>query len=94
VGRIRQPTGRTDTPVGDFRFVDIETLVVNCRKTGSSAYGTVNIKNIAATAADEVMVVIADAIFKQGRRADGLDATNDAGIGQNAQGVINRLTRD
>ena len=57
-------------------------------------YRAVDVHRVAASAADEVVVVVIDPVLVAGRRTCRLDTPDQAAIGQNAQGVVHRLTGD
>lgn len=85
---------RTSTPVDDLGFVDLVTAIIcRCQARGGT-YGAVNVGRTAANAADDVVVVVSHAILVAGRRSGGLDAPENALLGEGAEGVVNRLPRD
>ena len=55
---------------------------------------TVDVDHPAAGSADEVVVVVTDPTFVAGRRPGGLDAPEEALVGEGREGVVHRLTRD
>ena len=65
-----------------------------CSEARGFADGTANIFSLPAGAADEVMMVIADAVFKAGGRVSWLYPTDDAFVGEDVQDIIDRLTGD
>ena len=65
-----------------------------CGEAGCVADGTANVFSLPAGPADEVMMVIADAVFKAGGRVSWLYPTNDALVGEDVQDIIDRLTGD
>lgn len=65
-------------PIRDICLIDFETLVVDHLKARRVAGGAVNILDSTASAGDEVMVIIADSIFKTSRRTNRLNATNQS----------------
>jgi len=96
-GRGRRWRGlavRTASPVGDFGFVDLVALVVGGRQAWRGAGRAVDIDDATADPADQVVVVVADAILVAGRGTGGLDATDQAFGDEHAQRVIDRLQRD
>ena len=64
------------------------------RETGGRADRAVNVHDTPADPADQMMVVVADAILEASRRSRRLDAPYEALAGKNAQGVVDRLQRD
>ena len=85
---------RTAAPVGDLGFVDLVALVVARGETRRVADGAVDVDDAAADAADQVMVVVADAILVASRRPGGLDAADETLRHEDAKGVIHGLQRD
>ena len=63
-------------------------------ETRGGADGAVDVDDAAAHAADQVMVVVADAGFEAGRRTCWLDATEDALANEQRERVVDRLKRD
>ena len=61
---------------------------------GRVADRAVDVDHPAAGAADEVVVVVADAVLVAGRRAGRLDAPEEAVVGEDGEGVVDRLARD
>ena len=55
---------------------------------------TLHIGNRTATTTHHVMMIVANAIFVAGQRANRLDTANDALLDERAQGVVHRLTRN
>src|SRR3954469_1256211 len=68
-------------PVDDFRFVDLVAGVLGGGEARGRADGTVDVDHATAAAADEVVVVVADAVLVAGRRPGRLDAPQDALVG-------------
>ena len=58
---------RTAPPVGDLGLVDLVALVVDRRETGRRADRAVDVDQTAADAADQMVVVVADAILEASR---------------------------
>lgn len=65
-----------------------------CSEARGFADGTANIFSLPAGAADEVMMVVADAVFKAGGRVSRLNPTDDAFVGEDVQHIIDRLPGD
>ena len=57
----------TTTPIGDLGLVDLVTHVVSRREAWSRADRAFDVDDAAAIAADQMMVVIAHAIFESSR---------------------------
>ena len=58
---------RTTPPVHDLGFVDLVALAVHRRETRRKSDRAVNIDRAAADAADQMVVVVADAILESSR---------------------------
>lgn len=87
-------TIRAASPIGDLGLVDLVALVVDRRQAGSGANGAVHVDQAAADATDQVVVVVAHAIFEACGRAGRLNASNQALGHQHAKCVVHRLKRD
>jgi hypothetical protein len=85
---------RTPPPVGDFGLVDFVTTVVGRSETRGGAHRAVNIDDSAADAADQMVMVVADAILEQSRRTGRLNAPDEPLGDQEAERVVDRLKRD
>ena len=85
---------RTAAPVGDLGLVDLVALVVGRRETGRGADRAVDVDHAAADSADQMVVVVADAILEARRRSGGLNAPDEALGDQDAERVVHRLQRD
>ena len=68
--------------------------VVGGGEAGAYADGAVDVGDGAARAADEVVVVVADAHLVARDRARGLDPSDEPGVGERAEHVVDRLVRD
>ncbi len=66
---------RAGAPVNDFRFLDVETVVMRRVEARRLADGTVDIDRFPARSADQMMMIVTDAILKQRGRASRLNAT-------------------
>ncbi len=86
--------GRASTPVDDLGFVDDESLIVCCGQAGGVADGAIDIGEVAAGAADHMVMVVAGTCFVSGGRAGGLYPAKKSVLGENRERVIDRLTRD
>jgi hypothetical protein len=58
---------RTTPPVSDLGFVDLVAFVVDRSETGGGADRALDVDQTAADATDQVVVVVADPIFKASR---------------------------
>ena len=85
---------RATSPVGDLRFVDLEALFIVRRQAGGVTHRAVDVDHASANATDQVMVVVVDAVFVAGGRADRLDSPDQSLLYHHAQGVVYGLARD
>ena len=63
-------------------------------ETRPMPHRTLHIGDRTATTTHHVMMIVANAIFVAGQRANWLDTANDALLHERAQGVVHRLTRN
>ena len=91
---VLQTTLRARAPVDHLRFLDVETVVFGGVEAGCLANSAIDIDCFPAGSADQVMMVVTDAIFEQSGRTSGLDATDDALFHQGAERVVNGLFRN
>src|SRR5262245_54154455 len=89
----RQTPG-TGAPVDHLRLIDFIARVGGGGQAGGVADGAVHIDRVSAGATDQVVVVVANAILVECRRAGGLDAPEESLLDQHAEGVVHRLSRD
>ena len=87
-------TGGAVAPVNNFGFVDFESVVVIGSQTRHLAGCTVDVEHHPAAPADQVMVVVTDAVLIASCRASGLDPANQVLVDQDAERVIDRLAGD
>ena len=85
---------RAQTPVRDVGFVDGKAVRLGCMQAGALTDGAVDVADGTARAAQNVVVVVPDAVLVQGGGADRLDASHDAALDEGIQGVIYRLLGD
>lgn len=85
---------RTPSPVDHFGLVDLVALVLRRGEAGSGADGAVHVHHAAARAADQMVVVVADAILEARRRAGGLDAPDETFGDEKGETVVHGLERD
>jgi len=85
---------RAATPVRDLGFVNFIALAVGGRQTRRGADGTIDVNQTAADPANQVVMIIADAIFESGRQPRGLNAADEAFGHEYAERIIDRLQRD
>src|ERR1700731_491051 len=93
-GRGRSNSFGTATPIDDLGFVALVAAVVGGCQAGGVAHGTVGIDHPAAGSADEMVMVVADAVLIAGRRPGGLYASDDPLVGEGSEGVVHGLERD
>src|SRR6185436_2865913 len=82
---------RTTPPIGDFGLVDLVAPIVLRRETRRGADRAIDVDHAAASSTDQVVVIVADAIFKASRRSRRLNAADEALGDQQGQGVVHRL---
>ena len=81
-------------PVDDLGLVDLVARVVGGRQARRVADRAVDVDHPAAGPADEVVVVVTDPVLVAGRRTGGLDAPEEALVGEGREGVVHRLPGD
>lgn len=86
--------GGADPPICNFGFVEDVAVGVGGRQARSLADSAVDIADRAAAPADDVVVVICDAKFVEGRAARRFDAPCDTRSAQSRKHVVHRLVRD
>ena len=84
----------TSPPVDDLGLVDLVARVVGGGQAGGVTDRAVDVDGLPARPADEVVVVVADAVLVPGRRAGGLDAPEQPLLGERPEHVVHRLARD
>ena len=87
-------TGGTYPRRHDLRLVDGETVLVAGLETRRGADHAVDVADGAARTADDVVVVVADAVLEAGGRAGRLDPAGQTVRGEDAQHVVDGLGRD
>jgi len=87
-------TVRTAPPIGDFGLVDLVAPTVGRSETRRGADCAIDVDHAAAGSTDQMVVIVADAIFEASRRSRGLNAPDEALGDQQGQGVVHRLERD
>ena len=85
---------RTAPPVHDFRLVDLVAPAVGRGETRRGTNRAIDVYATAAASADQMMVVVAHAIFEAGRGSGRLNAPQHAFGHQQAEGVVDRLQRN
>ena len=91
--RFRETPG-TDAPIDHLRLVDLVIRVGGGGQAGRFADGAVDVDRFSAGTADHVVVVVTDPRIVEGRRPGGLNAPDEALLGQHPEGVVHRLPRD
>jgi len=84
----------TASPIRDLGLVDLEPLIVGRGEARGRSDRAIDVDHAAADPADQMMVVVADAILEAGWRADRLDTPEQPFLGQQAEGVVDRLEGD
>jgi hypothetical protein len=85
--------GGAVTPVDNLGFVDDEPVVLGGLQAWPMPYRAIYVCRAATGPANDVVVIVIDPVFVPGRRTRRLDTPDEAIVGQNAQGVVHRLTR-
>ncbi len=91
---MRIATGGAVPPIDHFGLVDREARGVGGLEARGMSDGAVDVDHAAAGAADEVVVVVADAVFVAGGRASRLDPSQESGVDEGGKSVEDRLMRD
>jgi hypothetical protein len=63
-------------------------------QAGRFADGAVDVDRFSTCAADQVVVIVTNAVFEAGRRPGGLNPPEQPLLGQHAEGIVNCLSRD
>jgi hypothetical protein len=85
---------RATPPIGNLGLVDLVTHIVGRSEARGRAGGALDVDDTPTVAADQMVVVIADAILESSRRACRLDPPEEPSIYQNTERVVYRLERD
>jgi hypothetical protein len=88
------PALRAAAPVDNFGLVDLIAKVIGRFQARSLADRAVNVGRSAATAADHVVVIVADPGLKAGRRSGRLNPADQTDVNKDAEHVVHRLERD
>jgi len=91
--RPRETIG-TRPPIDNLRLIDLVTRVGGGGQARRVTNGAVYIDRLSAGATDQMVVVVTNPIFIESRRPSGLDASDEALLGQHPKGVVHRLSRD
>ena len=84
-------TGWAGAPVDHFGLVDLEAMVRMGLEAGGFTDGATDVFGLAAGTADEVVMIVADAVFVARRGIRRLDAADDALVREDIQDIIDRL---
>lgn len=90
-GRQAISTIGADTPEHDLGFIDSEIVIVCRFQTGRLSSVAIGIRDTAAAAAHQMVMVITYAPFKARRVASRPDLTHEMGVYTSCQYVIDRL---
>jgi len=82
------------SPIRNLSLVNVESVVICCRQAWRVTDRAVDVDESAARPADEMVMVVPHPVLEASRRADRLDAPEQACGNQGIQGVVDRLTRD
>src|SRR5688500_10781460 len=91
VSRTGGGAGGAGAPIGHLGLVDDEALGVGGVEAGAVADGAVDVRDRAAAAADDVVVVVADPELVAGHRPGGLDPAHEPRLGQRTEHVVDGL---
>tara|TARA_R110002096_G_scaffold238581_20_gene430240 strand:- start:2624 stop:3079 length:456 start_codon:yes stop_codon:yes gene_type:complete len=84
----------TGAPIDHLRLIDLKSGVIRSGQAGPYPNRAINVGRLSATPADHVVMVVANSIFEERRRACRLDATNQSLFGQHSKGIVDPLSRD
>jgi hypothetical protein len=87
-------TIRANTPIGDISLVDLIAGVAHRLQAGRLPNGTVDVCDLSAAAAHQVMVVVADASLVSGRAARRFYPLQQARRRESVQGLVDGLGGD
>ena len=85
---------RAAPPVRDLGLLDLVAAVVGRVQTRGLADRAVDVDHAPTDSADQMVMVVADAILEARRRSRGLNAPDQPFGDQNAERVVDRLERD
>ena len=81
-------------PIDHLRLVDLVAQIGDGGQARRVADRAVDVDRPSADAADEVVMVVSNPVLEARRRPGGLDASEEALVGQDSEGVVHRLARD
>ena len=87
-------TGGADAPEGYFGFVDDKAVTFMRRETGRMAVRAIGIGHRAAGPANDMVMVVADAVLETCRRPGWFDPPQHATVHEHGQRVVDRLPGD
>lgn len=87
-------TFRTGAPKNQLRFFDRVTGIGRGACAVFVANGAIDIRGLAALPANHVVVIVLNAIFVKRGRTGRLNTPDNALLGKDAKGVVDRLSRD
>jgi hypothetical protein len=82
------------SPINHLCLVDLETGIVGGNQARPEAHRAVHIDGHSTSSADEVVVVVSDAVFVEGGGAGGLNTADDPLVGEGSERVVDGLTGD
>lgn len=85
---------RACAPEDDFRFIDAIAQVFGRYQAGRRAHRAIHVGRTPTEPADDVMVIVVDAVLVQGRRSRGLNAPDKPPFDQNSKRGVDGLLRD
>ncbi len=87
-------TARASTPVDHVGLINLETLVVGGGEAGRRSDGAVDVDDVTAGPTNQVVVIVVDAVLVARGRSHRLDAAQESALHEDAEGVVDGLTRD
>ena len=90
--RVRRETFRTGTPKNHFRLINLVARIGGGRQARGIANSAVDVDRLATRSTDQVVVIVTDTIFVEGRGSGRLDAPDEAPFGQHSEGVVDSLS--
>lgn len=91
--RIRSLAIRACAPVDHFGFVDAEAVVVGRMQARGAADSTVDVRQLAALTAHDMVVIVANAGFVAGGMALRLYLPDDSQLREKLQRIVDSLVR-
>jgi hypothetical protein len=90
----RRQTSRAFAPINDLRLIDSVSRIRRRGQARRIAHRAVDVDRLPARAANEMVVIISDAILKASRRPRRLNPPDQPLLCQHPEGVVHRLPRN